>query len=150
MQINLNVIKTISYNHEAVMIKKISSRVSAIILTCGTYLIKVVGVYIFTTLVGVRSFLKCTILLFSVLVLLLLWLWRVGRRPAWSAGFLGRLLAVERGLSGAGSAAGAHGLSRCPARGVIPDRGLTVSPALAGGFLTIGPPGKFRSVHFDN
>lgn len=31
MQINLNVIKNISYNHEAVIIKEISSRVSTII-----------------------------------------------------------------------------------------------------------------------
>ena len=33
MQINLNVIKTVSYNHGAVIIK-ISSRVSAIMLIC--------------------------------------------------------------------------------------------------------------------
>ena len=57
MQINLNVIKTVSYNHEAVIIK-ISSRVSAIMLICGTYLIKAVGVYIFKTLVGVLSLLE--------------------------------------------------------------------------------------------
>lgn len=55
MQINLNVIKTVSYNHEAVIVKKISSRVSAIILICGTYF-KAIEVYILKNLVGVLCF----------------------------------------------------------------------------------------------
>lgn len=49
MQINLNVIKNISYNHEAVIIKEISSRVSTIIIICGTYFFKAAEVYILIT-----------------------------------------------------------------------------------------------------
>ena len=47
---------------------------------------------------------------------------------------------VERGLSGFGSATAARGLG-CPA-GIEP-----VCPALAGGFLATGPPGK-SAFHF--
>ena len=49
MQINLNVIKNISYNHEAVIIKEISSRVSTVIIICGTYFIKAAEAYILIT-----------------------------------------------------------------------------------------------------
>ena len=112
MQINLNVIKTVSYNHEAVIIK-ISSRVSAIILICGTCLIKAVGVYIFKTLVGVLSLLEnVRFVCFLFWVLLLLWLWRVGLRSAVARGFPAAAAphAVEPGLLSAGSAAGLTGL----------------------------------------
>lgn len=57
MQINLNVIKTVCYNHEAVIVKKISSRVCAIILICGMYF-KAIEVYTLKNLLGVLSFLK--------------------------------------------------------------------------------------------
>ena len=35
-----------------------------------------------------------------------------------------------------------HRLSCSTARGIFPDRGLNLSPALAGGFFTTKPPGK--------
>ena len=54
-------------------------------------------------------------------------------------------LVVERGLQRAqASLAGAHGLSYSGACGIlVPRPGIKpVSPALQGGFLTTGPPGK--------
>ena len=53
---------------------------------------------------------------------------------------------VARGLWSAGSVVMAHRLSCSTACGIFPDQGSSVSPALAGGFLTTAPPGK--SMHF--
>ena len=60
------------------------------------------------------------------------------------------LVVVAPGLWRAGSAVVAHGLSFSAARGIFPDWGIEpMSPALAGRFLTTGPPEKpqcyFRS-----
>jgi len=82
-----------------------------------------------------------------------LWLLRVlvaVRRPslvAVSGGYslvvLGLLIAVAS-LSAWTSVVVVHGLS-CPmACGIFPTRDWTMSSALAGGFLTTGPPGKSR------
>ena len=76
--------------------------------------------------------------------------------PSWCAGLsLRRLLllwstgsgvqtstAVACGLQGTGSGAVGQGLScSAVARGIFPDQKEPGSPALAGGFLTTGPPG---------
>ena len=41
-----------------------------------------------------------------------------------------------------GSVVVVHGLSCSTACGIFPDQGLNWCPALQGGFLTTGPPGK--------
>ena len=52
-------------------------------------------------------------------------------------------LVSEHGLQSTGSVVVAHGLSCSAAFGIFPDLGIKpVSPALAGRFLTTGPPGN--------
>ena len=66
------------------------------------------------------------------------------------------LVVVARGLSSCGSRALEHRLSSCRAqayllRGMwdLPRPGLeSMSPALAGGFLTTAPPGKSIFIYF--
>ena len=55
-------------------------------------------------------------------------------------------LVAERGLQGGASALAAHGLSCSAACGVFRDQGS--NPALAGRFLTTGPPGKSQNEMF--
>ena len=50
---------------------------------------------------------------------------------------------VARGLQSAGSVVAAHGLSCSKACGIFPDQ-CSMSPKLAGRFLTTAPPGKPR------
>ena len=125
----------------------------AIILICGMYF-KAIEVYTLKNLLGVLSFFKkCMIDLFFVLGFVACsdcggW----GLVSVVARGFpsVAASLAVERGLSSAGSVAVAHGLSCSTARGGIPDWGLNCVPCIDRRALNHWTTREVQSVHFDN